>query len=114
MRRTVAALAGMIAGTILANAADRGQWGEAPDSVRKWFQLPRIAACCSIADGERTRWEMRPDGYYASVPWQKEWLRIPNEAIVIDPQNPNPTGDAVIWLNESLKQVRCFAPGSNS
>src|SRR5258706_15867313 len=42
----VAFIAGIITA---ARGADNGQWKDLPPEVRKWFQSPRIAPCCSLA-----------------------------------------------------------------
>ena len=97
-------------------AIDNGQYNNVDPKVRQWFDSVKVPnsnrSCCSIADGHRTDWEIRPDGFYVPVPWQPKgreyWVLVPPEAIVRNAGNP--TGDAVIWYMPT-NLIRCFVPG---
>jgi hypothetical protein len=96
-------------------AFDNGQYNDVPANVRTWFRnvhSPQGVPCCDIADGHRTDFEMRSDGYW--VPIEGEWRHVPSEAIV---QNAgNPTGEAVVWYvsqGGGKYFIRCFVPGNS-
>lgn len=131
MQRVISALLMLSGGTLMAYSATHyaGEWDNIPENQRTWFRnvhSPQGVPCCDIADGHRTDWEQRADGYYVPVPQCVEldikcaWLKVPPEAVV---QNAgNPTGDAVIWYvdygqygssyNGQRYFIRCFVPGN--
>lgn len=90
------------------------EWGDIPDHVREWFKSvrnPQGVPCCDIADGHRTPYDIRSDGYW--VPIAGEWRQVPQEAIVYNAGNP--VGEAVVWYvrqGESTYYIRCFVSGS--
>jgi hypothetical protein len=94
-------------------AFDNGQYNDVPDNVRSWFKnvrSPHGVPCCDIADGHRTAYDIRSDGYW--VPIEGEWRQVPAEAIVHNAGNP--VGEAVVWYvrqGESTYYIRCFVPG---
>jgi hypothetical protein len=106
----VAFIAGIITA---ASGADNGQWKDLAPEVRKWFQSPRIAPCCSLADGTRTDWDIKDGGYYVPVPWHPQgreyWERVPDGVVIHDAGNP--VGVALIWYNVGGQSIRCFVPG---
>src|ERR1700733_2967907 len=109
----LAALAGL---PFAAMAFDNGQYGDVPANVRTWFKnvrSPQGIPCCDMADGHRTQFEMRTDGYW--VPIDGEWRHVPSEAIVQSAGNP--VGEAVVWfavLCGNTYHIRCFVPGSGA
>lgn len=112
----VLALAALSGVPFAAVAFDNGQYGDVPANVRTWFKnvrSPQGIPCCDMADGHRTQFEMRSDGYW--VPIDGEWRHVPPEAIV---QNAgNPVGEAVVWfvmLGGNTYHIRCFVPGSGA
>jgi hypothetical protein len=96
-----------------ASAFDNGQYKDVPDNVRSWFKSirsPHGVPCCDIADGHRTDYDMRPDGYW--VPIAGEMRHVPPEAIVYNAGNP--VGEAVVWYvrqGANTYYIRCFVPG---
>ena len=94
-------------------ARDNGQFSNVPPDVRAWFKTVRSkngTLCCDIADGHRTDYDMRASHYY--VPIDGKWIQVPDDAVVEN--YGNPTGDAVVWYTESIKDavfIRCFVPG---
>lgn len=94
-------------GAILAH--DTGQFPNLTPAQRQWFQQGKIAACCSEADGKATDWEIRVDGYYVPVPWADHWIRVPDDALVLN--QGNLTGQAIIWYQPGGAAIRCFIPG---
>lgn len=103
-------------------ARDSGQWNDIPDHVRQWFKGVRAAngvPCCDIADGHRTQWDIKSDGYWIPNPLnEREWMQVPPEAVVYNAGNP--TGDAVVWWVQhpstnaqepGIVFIRCFVPG---
>jgi hypothetical protein len=101
---------------IPAFAVDNGQWGEVPDHVRSWFKnvrAPNGVPCCDIADGHRTDYDIRADGYWIPNPAApQDWMPIPPEAVVYNAGNP--VGEAVVWYvrqGPDAIYIRCFVPG---
>jgi len=101
---------------IPAFAVDNGQWGEVPDHVRSWFKnvrAPNGVPCCDIADGHRTDYDIRADGYWIPNPAApQDWMPIPPEAVVYNAGNP--VGEDVVWYvrqGPDAIYIRCFVPG---
>ena len=96
-----------------AAAFDNGQYNNVPDNIRSWFKgvrSPHGVPCCDIADGHRTDYDMRSDGYW--VPIEGKWQHVPPESIVYTAGNP--VGDAVVWYVQqgtNSYYIRCFVPG---
>jgi hypothetical protein len=96
-----------------AGAFDNGQYNNVPDNVRSWFKSvrsPHGVPCCDIADGHRTQYDIRSDGYW--VPIEGQWRPVPAEAIVYNAGNP--VGEAVVWYvpqGANNYYIRCFVPG---
>ena len=108
-----------------ASPMDNGQFGDAPANVRAWFKSvrsPRGVPCCDIADGHRTDYDIRGDGYWIPNPAKPgEWVQVPPEAVIYDAGNP--VGEAVVWYVINYAEdgrglyspglyIRCFVPGS--
>jgi hypothetical protein len=113
----------------------------------KAMKSPNGVPCCDVADGHRTTWRSGPvdtehSGYLVPIqfeappivhddeseaigqlpnetptPPEPTWISVPPEAVVNDPRNPNPTGDAIVWyvMQRGLEKVhiRCFVVGSS-
>jgi hypothetical protein len=100
--------------SLTAAAFDNGQYNDVPDSIRSWFKgvrSPHGVPCCDIADGHRTSYDIRNDGFW--VPIEGEWRHVPPEAIVYNAGNP--VGEAVVWWvrqSGNTVYIRCFVPGS--
>ena len=96
-----------------AAAFDNGQYKDVPDNIRNWFKSvrsPHGVPCCDIADGHRTEYDMRSDGYW--VPIEGKWQQVPPESIVYNAGNP--VGEAIVWYvrqGTSTYYIRCFVPG---
>ncbi|HKD31488.1 MAG TPA: hypothetical protein VKC66_36995 [Xanthobacteraceae bacterium] len=108
-----------------AGAFDNGQWNDVPDHVRSWFKSLRSPAgllCCGVADGHRTAWEIRREGYFIPNPIDPagEWVQVPPGAVVHNAGNP--VGEAIVWWNavpvddddETGIFIRCFVPGDGA
>ncbi len=96
-------------------AHDKGQFGDVPAPVREWFHSVKSSkgiACCDIADGHRTEFDMRKDLYW--VPVNGNWVPVPPDAVLKG--TANPVGDAVVWYSVYSGQViiRCFVPGGGA
>jgi hypothetical protein len=109
--------------SVAAVAMDQGQFANAPERIRDWFKSakgPNGGACCDLADGHRTEYDMREDHYW--VPIEGAWIEVPAQAVIHNAQNP--TGEGVVWyswrvsgnveapIREPL--IRCFAPAVES
>lgn len=113
----MAALAGLTAS--IAMAADDGQIPpNVPDHVKEWFRKVRPPGggipCCDVADGHRTDYEVRADGYW--VPIDGEMHHVPPEAVIRNMGNP--VGEAIVWYGRyrpegTRIQIRCFVPGGD-
>jgi hypothetical protein len=95
------------------SAFDNGQYNDVPDHIRSWFKnvrSPHGVPCCDMADGHRTDYDLRPDGYW--VPIAGEMRHVPPESIVYNAGNP--VGEAVVWYvrqGADTYYIRCFVPG---
>lgn len=91
---------------------DQGQYESVDPKIRDWFksiQNQKGVRCCDMADGHRTDYDHRNDGYW--VPLGGEWRKIPNEAVILNAGNP--VGEAIVWYSEyqGYYAIRCFVPG---
>ena len=94
-----------------AQAVDRGQFDNVPDSVRSWFKAqisPSGVPCCDISDGHRTDYDVRGGAYW--VPIEGLWWEVPARAIIRE--GGNPTGEAVVWYvhHRGSIVISCFVP----
>src|SRR3954451_19074317 len=101
--------------TLPAVAFDQGQYSSVPDNVRAWFKSvrsPKGVPCCDVADGHRTDYDIRNDGYW--VPIEGQWQVVPEEAVVHDAGNP--VGEAIVWYTQYNGKtfIRCFVPGGGT
>lgn len=112
--RTVAIVGALAALCVYAAAAlarDNGQFSHVQADVREWFKSlksPNGVPCCDTADGTRlddVDWRQDEQGY--SVRIDGEWMRVPKEAIV---DQPNRVGFAIIWRWGG--KLQCFLPGT--
>jgi hypothetical protein len=100
-----------------------GQYAQVDPATREWFKSVKTKQgipCCDIADGHRTQSEKRVDGYW----WvfiEKDWYRVPLEAVVMDAGNP--FDEPVVWYRDydanwaqqggnPRYHIRCFVPPS--
>ena len=102
-----------------AGAMDRAELKDVSPSVRQWFESmvsPSGKACCSYADGHRTKYEIRANAYW--VPIDTVWTAVPPEAVIMD--KGNPFSEAVVWYSPVIEggkwtgrqKIICFVPGS--
>lgn len=97
---------------------DNGQWNNLDPQTREWFRSvrsPHGVPCCDIADGHRTDYDIRGDGYWIPnplKPGKDNWIHVPSEAVVYNAGNP--VGEAVVWYvpqGDDTYYIRCFVPG---
>lgn len=116
MLRAMIILAAMLAPCALTQARnDDGRFDNVDPQTREWFESvrsPRGIACCSVADGRATEWDMRQGKYW--VPIEGTWTVVPDDAVVQGARNPN--GQAIVWLGHSQGEafIRCFVPGAGT
>jgi hypothetical protein len=96
-------------------AVDRGQFGDVPEPIRKWFKdarSPDGVPCCDVSDGHRTDYEVRHGAYW--VPIEGEWHEVPDRAVI--KTGGNPTGGAVVWyiMHRGNLLITCFVPADGS
>ena len=97
----------------LAHARDLdGKYANSP--LHGWFEqlASKKGRCCSDADGMAITdvdWESH-DGHYR-VRIDGEWVDVPEEALVTE---PNLAGRTMVWPTwlDGHPHVRCFMPGS--
>lgn len=88
--------------------------------VGQWFKSLKVpgstASCCDVSDCRPTDYRMGQEGY--EVPWNNEWLKIPNQLVIKN--KPNLVGRGV-WCRggegEPLNSppfTRCFVPASET
>lgn len=70
--------------------------------------------CCDGSDATRLSdvdWESK-DGHYRVRLMGDDWVDVPDEAVI---EQPNRAGQTLVWpyyLNGQLRGIRCFMPGS--
>ena len=98
-----------------------GAYVQLSPEMREWFRGVHPQGhpswgqgypCCDIADGQDlldADWDSQ-DGHYR-VRVDGEWLAVPDDAIVTE---PNRYGRTVVWLVyvNGAPAVKCFMPGS--
>jgi hypothetical protein len=100
-----------------------GQYSQVDPAVRQWFRnqvSPKTKInCCSEADGAYAEEDIRAGHYWVrftaksydgSSEVQSEWMEVPDDVVIND---PNRNGAPVVWwhyLDFDLK-IRCYAPG---
>jgi hypothetical protein len=96
------------------NRIGKPSYEHVPADIRKWFRSqknPKTGVlCCDESDGVYAEEDIRDGSYWTRWPQNPEWMRVPDEVVIRD---PNRHGAPVVWwLYENGKPViRCFAPG---
>jgi len=98
----------------IVQARDRGQFANANPEIKAWFDrlASRKGPCCSDADGSAVSdvdWET--SGGHYRVRLEGEWIDVPEEAVIIE---PNRVGRTMVWPIRGYLglTIRCFMPGS--
>ena len=104
-------------------ARDNGQYADAPDHIRKWFNEQTSPengrSCCSIADGQETQEQIRGGQYWVLI--EGKWLPVPPSRVIRD--KGNPVGRPVVWYQKFSTldddgpvvpeiNILCFVPGA--
>ena len=97
----------------IVQARDRGQYAANPD-IKAWFDglASRKGPCCSDADGSAVSdvdWETHGGRYRVRI--DGEWVDVPDEAVITE---PNRVGRTMVWPIRGYLglTIRCFMPGS--
>lgn len=97
-----------------AQARDRGQYANSSPEMKAWFDGLRSGKgpCCSDADGSAVSdvdWESKGGHYRVRI--EGEWLDVPDEAVITE---PNRVGRTMVWPMRGYQglSIRCFMPGS--
>jgi hypothetical protein len=97
----------------IVQARDRGQYAANPD-MKAWFDslASRKGPCCSDADGSAVSdvdWETHGGRYRVRI--EGEWVDVPEEAVITE---PNRVGRTMVWPIRGYLglTIRCFMPGS--
>lgn len=83
--------------------------------LKDWFmglKSKNGVSCCDGSDATRLDdidWDSK-DGHYR-VRLNKEWVDVPDEAVIIDPNKAGPTMVWPYYINGALVGIRCFMPG---
>jgi len=95
-------------------ARDRGQFANANPEIKAWFDrlASRKGPCCSDADGSAVSdvdWETSGGHYRVRI--DGEWVDVPEEAVITE---PNRVGRTMVWPIRGYLglTIRCFMPGS--
>jgi hypothetical protein len=84
----------------------------ADTSLKRWFEsLMRNGgggSCCSVADCRVVDYRTGPQGYEAFV--DGKWTAVP-DSIVLH-RHDNPTGGAVLCIDQLFRTMLCFVPGT--
>jgi hypothetical protein len=107
----VGVAAGVLAGP--ASGRDDGRYAASP--LKGWFENLRSkggSLCCSDADGTALSvvdWEAKGEHYRVRI--NGEWVDVPDEAVIIE---PNRAGRTMVWpyYRDGQPKIRCFMPGS--
>ena len=98
----------------IVQARDRGQFANANPEIKAWFDglASRKGPCCSDADGSAVSdvdWETSGGHYRVRI--EGEWVDVPEEAVITE---PNRVGRTMVWPIRGYLglSVRCFMPGS--
>ncbi|WP_284419307.1 MULTISPECIES: hypothetical protein [unclassified Bradyrhizobium] len=93
---------------------DRGQYANSSPEMKAWFDGLRSGKgpCCSDADGSAVSdvdWETKGGHYRVRI--EGEWLDVPDEAVITE---PNRVGRTMVWPMRGYQglSIRCFMPGS--
>jgi hypothetical protein len=96
------------------NARDRGQFANAKPELKAWFEGLKSGKgpCCSDADGSAISdadWESGGGHYRVRI--EGEWVDVPDEAVITE---PNRIGRTMVWPIRGYLglTIRCFMPGS--
>ncbi len=117
-RRTSATVTGVVLvcsiAASLVEARDRGQYANANPEIKAWFDGLRSGRgpCCSDADGSAVSdvdWESHGGHYRVRI--EGEWVDVPEEAVITE---PNRVGRTMVWPIKGYMglTIRCFMPGS--
>ena len=97
----------------IVQARDRGQYAANPE-MKAWFDTlaSRKGPCCSDADGSAVSdvdWETHGGRYRVRI--EGEWVDVPDEAVITE---PNRIGRTMVWPIRGYLglTIRCFMPGS--
>jgi hypothetical protein len=98
----------------IVQARDRGQFASANPEIKAWFDrlASRKGPCCSDADGSAVSdvdWETHGGRYRVRL--DGEWIDVPEEAVITE---PNRVGRTMVWPIRGYLglTIRCFMPGS--
>ena len=98
----------------IVQARDRGQFANANPEIKAWFDrlASRKGPCCSDADGSAVSdvdWETSGGHYRVRI--DGEWVEVPDEAVITE---PNRVGRTMVWPIRGYLglTIRCFMPGS--
>ncbi len=107
-----ALLLGLISLATPALGRDDGRYANSP--LKPWFESLHsgFGQCCSDADGYVvTDADWKSDHGHYRVHIDDEWVEVPNEAVITE---PNKIGRTIVWKHylDGHPKVRCFMPGS--
>jgi hypothetical protein len=95
-------------------ARDRGQFASSNPELKAWFNGLKSGKgpCCSDADGTAISdadWESGGGHYRVRI--DGEWVEVPDEAVITE---PNRVGRTMVWPIRGYLglTIRCFMPGS--
>ena len=98
----------------IVHARDRGQYASSSPEIKAWFDglTSRKGPCCSDADGTAVSdvdWETSGGHYRVRI--GGEWVDVPEEAVITE---PNRVGRTMVWPIRGYLglTIRCFMPGS--
>ena len=122
MRLLTALLAALWTSSATAHVVS-AEWDGATPAQRDWAKRARSkqgVPCCDVADGHRTDYDIRADGYWIPNPEKPDapWLHVPPESVVYNAGNP--VGEAIVWYvpmrsaNGADFFIRCFVPGGGA
>ena len=98
----------------LGHARDRGQYANSNPELKAWFDGLKSGKgpCCSDADGTAVSdVDWQSGGGHYRVRLDGEWVDVPDEAVITE---PNRVGRTMVWPIRGYLglTIRCFMPGS--
>ena len=116
-RLSAAALSLVVMTAVLVSGSGQAAPPEGADpnsQIGQWFQSLKQPgsgiSCCSIADCRPVEYRLVSDGYEALL--DKDWVRIPDQAILHG--HSNPTARGILCRAPVSGTILCFVPASDA
>ena len=82
---------------------------------REWYKKQQVPGkpgnlCCNENDASEAEEDIRNGRYWTRWPRHPQWIIVPDEAVI---HNPNRNGAPVVWWwhENGILKIKCYAPG---